>query len=90
MPSTEGWGFHYEKFQRVAQAWAVVGAWRRSSGGTTDTSPSPDRAHQHGLHALRATSTEAALTGADAEAGRGGTGRRGGGGGHAPLVRSLG
>ena len=20
-----GWGFHYEKFHRVAQAWAIVG-----------------------------------------------------------------
>ena len=25
IPKTDGWGFHYEKFHRVAQSWAVVG-----------------------------------------------------------------
>ncbi|NUS76948.1 MAG: xanthine dehydrogenase family protein subunit M, partial [Streptomyces sp.] len=25
LPKTDGWGFHYEKFHRVAQAWAIVG-----------------------------------------------------------------
>ncbi|MET7980827.1 FAD binding domain-containing protein, partial [Streptomyces mirabilis] len=69
IPSTEGWGFHYEKFQRVAQAWAVVGVAalvRRDDGhlaesriGLTNMGSTP----------LRATSTEAALTGADAEPG---------------------
>ncbi|ADG87369.1 FAD binding domain-containing protein [Thermobispora bispora] len=49
-----GWGFHYEKFQRTAQAWATVGvaaAVRRSNGtieeariGLTNMGPTPVRA----------------------------------------------
>lgn len=60
IPSTEGWGFHYEKFQRVAQAWAVVGVAalvRRDDGhlaesrigltnmGSTPCGPRPPRRH---------------------------------------------
>ncbi|UBU14444.1 FAD binding domain-containing protein [Nonomuraea gerenzanensis] len=51
----EGWGFHYEKFHRTAQAWAIVGvaaAVRRSNGsiaeariGLTNMGPTPLRAH---------------------------------------------
>ena len=58
-----GWGSHYEKFQRVAQAWAVVGVAalvRRENGsiaeariGLTNMGPTP----------LRATATEQALAG---------------------------
>jgi carbon-monoxide dehydrogenase medium subunit len=50
-----GWGFHYEKFQRTAQAWAIVGvaaAVRRSNGAIqesrialTNMAPTPVRAH---------------------------------------------
>ncbi|MCV2490116.1 xanthine dehydrogenase family protein subunit M [Geodermatophilus sp. YIM 151500] len=60
------WGMHYEKFQRVAQAWSIVAvaaAVRREDGhiaeariGLTNMGPTP----------LRATATEAALAGADA------------------------
>ncbi|WP_208638180.1 FAD binding domain-containing protein, partial [Streptomyces murinus] len=25
LPKADGWGFHYEKFHRVAQSWAIVG-----------------------------------------------------------------
>ena len=25
LPKRDGWGTHYEKFQRMAQAWAIVG-----------------------------------------------------------------
>ncbi|MGW5680715.1 FAD binding domain-containing protein [Nonomuraea sp. NPDC003754] len=60
-----GWGFHYEKFHRTAQAWAIVGvaaAVRRSNGsiqeariGLTNMGPTP----------LRAGATEAALRGAE-------------------------
>jgi carbon-monoxide dehydrogenase medium subunit len=63
------WGVHYEKFHRVAQAWAIVGvaaAVRRSNGaiaeariGLTNMGPTP----------LRARATEAALAGAAAEPG---------------------
>jgi carbon-monoxide dehydrogenase medium subunit len=64
----DGWGFHYEKFQRVVQAWASVGvaaAVRRSNGsiseariGLTNMGSTP----------LRATATEQALAGADLSA----------------------
>jgi carbon-monoxide dehydrogenase medium subunit len=60
----DGWGVHYEKFQRVAQAWAVVGvaaAVRRSNGtiaearvGLTNMGSKP----------VRASGVEAALSGA--------------------------
>lgn len=66
LPKLTDWGYHYEKFNRVAQAWAVVGvaaAVRRDNGriaeariGLTNMGPTP----------LRAAATEAALAGADA------------------------
>ena len=62
------WGMHYEKFQRVAQAWSIVAvaaAVRRENGhiaeariGLTNMGPTP----------LRATAAEAALAGAAASA----------------------
>ncbi|WP_327434124.1 FAD binding domain-containing protein [Streptomyces sp. NBC_01236] len=67
IPTTDNWGFHYEKFQRVAQAWAVVGVAalvRRDNGqiaeariGLTNMGSTP----------LRAGATEEALVGASAE-----------------------
>ena len=63
-----GWGYRYEKFQRVAQAWAIVGvaALVRRSGdlieearvGLTNMGATP----------VRASATDAALTGAGATA----------------------
>jgi aerobic carbon-monoxide dehydrogenase medium subunit len=60
------WGMHYEKFQRVAQAWSIVAAAaavRREDGriaearvGLTNMGPTP----------LRASAVEAALAGAEA------------------------
>ncbi|MQA83282.1 MAG: xanthine dehydrogenase family protein subunit M [Streptosporangiales bacterium] len=54
VPKLAGWGFHYEKFNRVAQAWAVVGvaaAVRRANGniaearvGLTNMGATPVRA----------------------------------------------
>ncbi|MFD2355816.1 FAD binding domain-containing protein [Nonomuraea ferruginea] len=51
---SDGWGFHYEKFHRTAQAWAIVGvaaAVRRSNGsiqeariGLTNMGTTPVRA----------------------------------------------
>ena len=68
VPKLAGWGFRYEKFQRVAQAWAIVGVAalvRRSNGSVaqarvalTNMGPTP----------VRATAVEAALAGADATA----------------------
>jgi len=62
----DGWGVHYEKFHRVAQAWAVVGvaaAVQRSNGsitqariGLTNMGPTP----------VRASAVEQALAGASA------------------------
>jgi aerobic carbon-monoxide dehydrogenase medium subunit len=62
----EGWATHYEKFNRVAQAWAIVGvaaAVRRSNGsiaeariGLTNMGSTP----------LRARAAEEALAGSDA------------------------
>jgi len=63
-----GWSSHYEKFNRVAQAWAIVGVAalvRRENGaiaeariGLTNMASTP----------LRASATEAALAGADVSA----------------------
>ncbi|NUS03391.1 MAG: xanthine dehydrogenase family protein subunit M [Nonomuraea sp.] len=60
-----GWGFHYEKFHRTAQSWAIVGvaaAVRRSNGaiaeariGLTNMGPTP----------LRARAVETALQGVE-------------------------
>jgi aerobic carbon-monoxide dehydrogenase medium subunit len=68
VPKREGWGTHYEKFNRVAQAWALVGvaaAVRRENGSIaearvalTNMGPTP----------VRATSVEQALAGAAASA----------------------
>lgn len=64
----DGWGYHYEKFNRTAQGWAIVGvaaAVKRSNGsieaariGLTNMGPGP----------VRASSVEAALAGAAASA----------------------
>jgi carbon-monoxide dehydrogenase medium subunit len=55
VPKREGWGMHYEKFNRVAQAWSIVAvaaAVRRENGriaeariGLTNMGPTPLRAH---------------------------------------------
>jgi carbon-monoxide dehydrogenase medium subunit len=68
VPKREGWGTHYEKFNRVAQAWALVGvaaAVRRENGtiaearvALTNMGPTP----------IRATAVEQALAGAPATA----------------------
>src|SRR5688500_9843878 len=69
VPKLSGqWGMHYEKFQRVAQAWSIVAvaaAVRRENGriaeariGLTNMGPTP----------LRALGAEQALTGAEATA----------------------
>jgi carbon-monoxide dehydrogenase medium subunit len=64
--SYAGWGFHYEKFHRTAQAWAIVGVAclvRRSDGevaeariGLTNMGSAP----------VRAAAVEAAVTGGSA------------------------
>jgi aerobic carbon-monoxide dehydrogenase medium subunit len=68
VPKREGWGMHYEKFNRVAQSWSIVSVAavvRREDGriaearvGLTNMGSTP----------LRASATEAALAGAEATA----------------------
>jgi carbon-monoxide dehydrogenase medium subunit len=68
LPKQDGWGSHYEKFHRTAQAWAIVGvaAAVKVEAGTitgakialTNMGPTP----------VRATSVEAALVGGPATA----------------------
>jgi len=68
VPKTTGWGSHYEKFHRTAQAWAIVGvaAAVKVEGGSitaarvalTNMGPTP----------VRASSVEAALVGGPATA----------------------
>src|SRR3954451_24584469 len=63
----DGWGVHYEKFQRVAQAWAVVGvaaAVRRSNGSIAEARVGLTNM---GSRPVRATAVEAALSGAAAD-----------------------
>jgi carbon-monoxide dehydrogenase medium subunit len=67
VPSHEGWGHRYEKFQRVAQAWAIVGVAatvRRDNGsiaeakiGLTNMGSTP----------LRASASEQAVAGASVD-----------------------
>lgn len=61
----EGWGWDYQKFQRVAQAWAIVGvcAVVRSVDGAIDQAR-VGLVHM-GHTPLRATATEDALAGVD-------------------------
>jgi len=66
VPKLPGWGYHYEKFHRTAQAWAIVGVAalaRRSNGqvseariGLTNMGPVP----------VRATAAETAAAGSEA------------------------
>ncbi|CAL9662341.1 Carbon monoxide dehydrogenase medium chain [Streptomyces sp. enrichment culture] len=63
MPSAEGWGFHYEKFRRTAQAYAIVGVAalvRRDDGHIAEARVGPTNM---GGTPLRASATEAALSG---------------------------
>jgi aerobic carbon-monoxide dehydrogenase medium subunit len=64
----DGWGYHYEKFHRVAQAWAIVGvaaAVHRSNGSISEARIGLTNM---GATPLRATATEQALAGADLSA----------------------
>ncbi|WP_405144666.1 xanthine dehydrogenase family protein subunit M [Sphaerisporangium sp. NBC_01403] len=67
----EGWGFHYEKFHRTAQAWAIVGvaAAVRVSGGTDGDPRRIEEARvgltNMGSTPIRATQVESAVAGAE-------------------------
>jgi carbon-monoxide dehydrogenase medium subunit len=70
LPKPQGqWGVHYEKFNRVAQAWAIVGvaaAVRRENGSIAEARVALTNM---GSTPVRATGVEEALAGAGAEAG---------------------
>jgi aerobic carbon-monoxide dehydrogenase medium subunit len=68
LPSFEGWGFGYEKFQRRAEDWAMVGASAlvRASGGTCED-VRIGLTHM-GSTPLRATAAEDALRGQELSA----------------------
>jgi carbon-monoxide dehydrogenase medium subunit len=62
----QGWSSHYEKFNRVAQAWSIVGAAavvRRENGTITEAKVG---LANMGSTPLRASGVEAALAGAQA------------------------
>ncbi|MFF1300772.1 MULTISPECIES: FAD binding domain-containing protein [unclassified Streptomyces] len=64
IPKADGWGFHYEKFHRVAQSWAMVGVAalvRRDDGHIAEARVGLTNM---GTIPLRATATEEALSGA--------------------------
>jgi carbon-monoxide dehydrogenase medium subunit len=63
-----GWGFRYEKFQRVAQAWAIVGvaaAVRRENGSIAEARVALTNM---GATPVRASGVETALAGAAMDA----------------------
>lgn len=63
-----GWATHYEKFNRMAQAWAIVGVAavvRRSNGSVAEARIGLS---SMGSTPLRASAVEQALSGADASA----------------------
>jgi len=63
----EGWGFHYEKFHRVAQSWAIVGvaaAVRRSNGSIAEARVALTNM---GSTPVRASRVEEALAGGGSE-----------------------
>jgi carbon-monoxide dehydrogenase medium subunit len=67
-PRYGGWGTHYEKFHRTAQAWAIVGvaaAVQRENGRIAQARVALTNM---GATAVRATAVEEALAGADATA----------------------
>jgi carbon-monoxide dehydrogenase medium subunit len=66
LPKLTGWGTHYEKFNRVAQAWAIVGvatAIRRDNGSIAEARVALTNM---GSTPIRATAVEQALIGGDA------------------------
>ncbi len=68
LPKLDGWGTHYEKFNRVAQAWAIVGvaaAVRRENGGIAEARVALTNM---GSTPVRASAVEQALAGGDAGA----------------------
>ncbi|MET7619214.1 xanthine dehydrogenase family protein subunit M [Streptomyces sp. NPDC005408] len=67
VPKSDNWGYHYEKFSQVAQAWAIVGVAamvRRDDGHLVESRVALTNM---GATPLRASATEEALAGAEAD-----------------------
>jgi aerobic carbon-monoxide dehydrogenase medium subunit len=67
LPKRPGWGTHYEKFNRTAQSWALVGvaaAVRREDGSIAEARVALTNM---GATPVRAVGVEAALTGGSAD-----------------------
>jgi aerobic carbon-monoxide dehydrogenase medium subunit len=85
VPKREGWSSHYEKFNRIAQAWAIVGVAamvRRADGGIgearvalTNMGPTPVRARAV-EEALAGTADDGIADAVAAAAARAGEGTR--------------
>jgi carbon-monoxide dehydrogenase medium subunit len=81
LPKLTGWGFRYEKFHRVAQAWAIVGVAavvRRSNGSIdqarvalTNMGSTPVRAHAVERELAGVAATAAVVAGAARHAAEG-------------------
>ena len=68
VPKMTGWGFDYQKFNRTAQAWAIVGvaaAVRRENGSIAEARVALTNM---GSTPVRASGVESALAGAEASA----------------------
>lgn len=66
LPKRPGWGYHYEKFNRVAQAWALVGVAAMVERSNGSISQAHVALTNMGPRPLRATAVEEALMGAPA------------------------
>lgn len=64
----DGWTSHYEKFNRVAQAWSIVGVAALVRGANGAIAEARIGLTNMGSTPLRAAATEQALAGADASA----------------------
>ncbi len=63
VPKLDGWGYRYEKFHRVAQAWAIVGVAALVRTDNGDIAEARVGLTNMGSVPVRATGTEAALAG---------------------------
>jgi len=68
VPKTTGWGSHYEKFHRTAQAWAIVGVAAAVTVEAGTITGARIALTNMGPRPVRASSVEAALVGGPATA----------------------
>jgi carbon-monoxide dehydrogenase medium subunit len=68
LPKQDGWGSHYEKFHRTAQAWAIVGVAAAVKVEAGTITGAKIALTNMGSTPVRATSVEAALVGGPATA----------------------